>query len=405
MSGVSHNLGLSFPCVAKVVQLALFVCILIGIMLWFMCLSDMDMPCANTSKWLREHHHLEKNPDTNYNVSDTIVITLQCNEYDILGLWIEYHAEIFGINNIIILDNYSTRPDVIDLLKDWEARGLRVLWEQGPYLEKGDLVLEAATKYSSLGDSQVLIPVDIDEFLAVFDTSANGGMPIVNKYLVHQEIKKFQESAFAAIGLRPYYESMAVYANDTVHTVGTFYKNAYTEKHAKKMVRLNTVKRIDHGAHKVIFKEDGGNYIRSSTMILGYLHYHHRGPERTLQRALIDCASLNLIPTDSTLESIKQGDIRTLIIEGIKGHVPGHHKLSELLAYIDGGLTAPLLLHPLGFDEKDKVTLPPLSVLIRMLAGQNRSVHVVSETVQQPMHPPPHYPQRLALRSNKTELK
>lgn len=362
---------LSNDCfVSKFIQVALFVCILMGNMLWFMNLTDIDLPTnVNTHKWLLEHPNLDPSLDTSYKVTDIIVVSLQCNEFDILGLWIEYHAEIFGVENIVILDNYSTRSDVIAILKDWEAKGLRVLWEQGPYLKKGDLVLEAATKYGSLNKTQVLIPIDIDEFLAVFDAPLNGGTPVVNKFLILQEIRRFQESTFAAIGLRPYYESMAEFANDTVTTITSFYKNAYTEKHAKKMVRLNTVKRIDHGAHKVNFK-DGGRKVRSSTMNLGYLHYHHRGPERTLQRALIDCASLKLIPSNSTLESIKEEEVRNTIITGIEDHVPGHHKLSELLAYIDEGMTAPLLLHPLSFDDADKISLPPLPALIEMMAGQ-----------------------------------
>jgi hypothetical protein len=355
------RLVLSFACVAKAIQLSLFICVLLGIMFWFLNIGEITV-----SKTMWEGRTTVP-VKMDYNSTNTLVITLQCNEFDILGLWLEYHSRIFGVENIIVLDNFSTLPDVIDTLKAWETKGVRVLWEQGPYVRKGDLILRAARQYGSLNNSQVLIPMDIDEFIAVFEPSADIAHPIVDRQLVFREINRFQESTYDAIGLRPYYEAMAVHSNDTVHTVHRFFRNVYTERHAKKMVRLNTIRLIDHGAHKVLFLDDGGYHVQSSTMFLGYLHYHHRGPVRTLERALIDCRSLMLIPSNSTLQNLESA--RDMIIAGIENHKPGHHKLSELLAYLDEGISAPLLLHPMGLDDKI-VSMPPLGALIDQLETQ-----------------------------------
>lgn len=351
------------PSVAKAGHLVLYLCFILSVVIWFISLSDMliskEVPFA-TSEYLR----FREMPQTlSVNSTNVTLITLQCNEWDILGPWLEYHAAIFGVHNILLLDNHSDRPDVLALLRLWESRGLRVLWEQGPYLKKGDLILKAAHKYLSNNIDQIIIPIDIDEFITVFST--NGlGIPVINKNLILQEIQKFQLSSYSGLGLRPYYESISTNINDTLLTIKYFYKNIYTERHSKKMVKLNTVTKIDHGSHEVLFK-DNNYYVLSSTMGLGYLHYHHRGPMRTIQRALVDCIGMNKIPKNATLETITE--FKDIIQSGINKRVPGHHKLTELLAYIEEGFNAPLLLHPLGFDENNKIEVVPIPELIKQL--------------------------------------
>lgn len=65
-------------------------------------------------------------------------VTMTKNEGDILNYWLEYHSALFGVRNIVVLDNYSADNTTIGLLRAWKRRGVRVAYKQGPYDAMGD---------------------------------------------------------------------------------------------------------------------------------------------------------------------------------------------------------------------------------------------------------------------------
>lgn len=59
------------------------------------------------------------------------VICMIRNEQDILQYWVRYHAAVFGLENLAVLDNFSDDNITISLLNKWEKRGLKVIRKQG----------------------------------------------------------------------------------------------------------------------------------------------------------------------------------------------------------------------------------------------------------------------------------
>ena len=281
------------------------------------------------------------------------LITFQKNEFDIINEWMEYHTYIFGVENVILIDNFSDDKRVIESLKNWEQKGVKIIWDQGPYNHKGNLILQAGKN----SKKDILIPIDIDEFLAIFDEN---GIPIISKDLILREVRRFQNSAFSSLGLRPYYNSISINTNDTLGSLEYFLKNSYTEKHAKKMVKTDHILKIDHGSHKIQFIDDT-LYQQSSTKRLGYLHYHHRGPERTLQRALIDAIGFGYLPVIKIDQIHKY---RSTIYNNIQRRVPGNHKLTQLLAYIDEGLNSSAFLYKGILPNVTMIRVPNISTIL-----------------------------------------
>ncbi|MEL8650170.1 hypothetical protein J4W43_21295, partial [Escherichia coli] len=56
-------------------------------------------------------------------------LMMQKNESRLLKSWLDYHAIIFGLENMYVYDNGSTEKECIDTLKMYERNGLNVEWK------------------------------------------------------------------------------------------------------------------------------------------------------------------------------------------------------------------------------------------------------------------------------------
>lgn len=93
------------------------------------------------------------------------VFCMQKEEEDILEDWILYHAHLFGMDNLYIVDNYSNDSSV-SILRKYEPLGLH--WEQLPdYPKKGDYLFSLIKQHQD--DCDFAIPLDIDEFVGIMD--------------------------------------------------------------------------------------------------------------------------------------------------------------------------------------------------------------------------------------------
>lgn len=93
------------------------------------------------------------------------IFCMQKDEEDILEEWILYHAHLFGMGNIYIIDNFSQEPS-LNILRKYESKGL--YWYQQPdYTKKGDYLYELIKKTKD--ECDLAIPLDIDEFIGFVD--------------------------------------------------------------------------------------------------------------------------------------------------------------------------------------------------------------------------------------------
>src|SRR2546428_13637720 len=93
------------------------------------------------------------------------VFCMQKDEDDILTEWILYHAHLFGMNNLYIIDNHSGRQSK-SILEKYKAQGLNV-FERSDYAKKGDYLFEMIRE--TVNDHDIAIPLDMDEFIGVLD--------------------------------------------------------------------------------------------------------------------------------------------------------------------------------------------------------------------------------------------
>lgn len=85
------------------------------------------------------------------------------DECDIIELWIKYYGYIFGLNNLYIIDNYST-DGTYEICKKYIDKGIH-LTRHNNYLKKGELMTNIKNTSKPY---DFFFPVDVDEFLVLY---------------------------------------------------------------------------------------------------------------------------------------------------------------------------------------------------------------------------------------------
>jgi Glycosyl transferase family 2 len=99
-------------------------------------------------------------------------ITMQKNEGQLLKQWIEYHADLFGKENLFIFDNASEDPDTISVLDDYQRKGVRVNRDYSAkedFEKKGTIIGNLIKELSRERRYDIYMPLDTDEFVGVSD--------------------------------------------------------------------------------------------------------------------------------------------------------------------------------------------------------------------------------------------
>lgn len=114
---------------------------------------------------------------------------MQKDEDDILETWIIYHAYLFGLSNIHIIDNNSGEKS-IQILERYKSIGLNIRTRPN-YSYKGDYLCEWIKE--TCGEYDIAIPIDIDEFIAVVNTN-NSSDEILMKLI--KKLKSFDANYY-----------------------------------------------------------------------------------------------------------------------------------------------------------------------------------------------------------------
>lgn len=278
-----------------------------------------------------------KNPSFDQN--KFIVSLMVKEESDILDHWINYHSIIFGNENILINDNNSENPKTVEILKNWQRKGVHVYYNQGPYGKKGEICLKNARLVSP--NATVIFPVDADEFLVAYKkkisyidekTKIESFVPVVNLTMIYDELNSFlMNKEVSTLGLTFYPTSMFQYANDSIETVVYYRSMVYPDAACKKIFKLPKLLELNHGNHNG--KMSSGDYQSSNA--LGLFHYHFRNPIVTVLRAIEDAKGFDYLPINTTLDTLPI--YHEHIKDILKNHPdsPGNHKLHQLAGYLN----------------------------------------------------------------------
>jgi hypothetical protein len=275
------------------------------------------------------------------------IVALQKDEVALLSYWLEYHSKIVKLENIVVLDNHSEARGTRQILHAWAAKGLHVLFHQGPYTKKGELTSQAF--HLILPHVDVIIPLDLDEFLFAF----NGDQPIVSKTKILSTLNQFwAQQKSSCMGLQQYYSNAIIRTNQTLETIDRVVFVMFEMNDAKKIAKARDAVQFDHGNHHVLLKRHKGfwGYPENCTTgngSLGLLHYHFSNPETVARRAVMDAVEFGNLPAGFTLEKAKANKEIVENANHTFHALPGGHKLGEILRYIKNDPNSRIFLtHP-----------------------------------------------------------
>jgi hypothetical protein len=254
------------------------------------------------------------------------VVTIVKDDAEALDLWLQYHVALFGVHNITVMDNFSTENSTIELLKSWEARGLNVLYKQGPYLNKGELTYDVFMKHYPHVD--IAVPLDIDEFIIHFNAS---GAPTVSRSKVLEELEYMKRTGDSCWALSENYNSHCV-SNVQMGNIDQYLPQIWLLSMAKKIVLRSQLLGLDHGNHHP--KLVSGKCI-SAQGHLGKLHFHFRDPKALVIRSIRESIELGSLPPGATMDNIMNYYEDMVTMRNNK--VAGFHKFRDILAYLDHG--------------------------------------------------------------------
>lgn len=106
-------------------------------------------------------------------------LLMQKNEGPLLDVWISYHANIFGAENIFIYDNGSTDIVTKEVLRAALRSGVNVDWDNNTkkhFEEKGRIITAKIQGLDSFGAYDFFFPLDCDEFVAA--ELCDGGLSV-----------------------------------------------------------------------------------------------------------------------------------------------------------------------------------------------------------------------------------
>jgi len=195
------------------------------------------------------------------------ILTMQKIEDLLLEPWIQYYAKLMPYENICIVDNNSTNEKVIEILKIYEKKGVKVYYEYNrpqDFEAKGPILKDLAQKLYSNCDFVFFF--DADEFIYLNIDDGKYDAEDIHNYLL--TLPKKDNSIYEL--------------SKTIINVP--YKQNYYSKydnHIKVFFRGGTVKDLCTGFHN-------GNWSIKSEKIKTYfatVHFHNKPYNKIVEAA------------------------------------------------------------------------------------------------------------------------
>jgi hypothetical protein len=232
-------------------------------------------------------------------LNNVCIVSFCKDEYELIEDFINYHAYLFGIHNIYIIDNNSTHPHVLNIYEQFKQKGGNLSY-CSYYNQQGSKTTEIMNlnkhKY------QYLIGLDIDEFINLRNSE---DLSDITNYFnnLPKDIEKFVISCFNSVtdpNNSNYINNKISYPPRNINyfiDMGYTNTNSYTKKC---FYKSNTFISTYLGNHD-------GNTFNNTQMVsdIVYYHYHHTGARRLYERACDNVIGFNYINSnDSLLEKI-----------------------------------------------------------------------------------------------------
>lgn len=248
------------------------------------------------------------------------VFCLTKNEYDLIEDYIIFYGSLVGYENVVIIDNGSTHPEVPGIYRKYEAKGVRIHVDDRQMKKQADIMTDCMRLYQN--ECEFMLPLDTDEFLYTLN-----GKPLAPHTIatILQDVPK----VFSGIFYKHVLDSV-------VDPLDPSYKQFCHQNPVRSMTKFKV-----SSIQKVIVRSSAFNYMimgnheanthygyRMVCHDLGLLHFHNTGPARKYERALQTITELGFIKPDLT-------NIPQLIVD-CKAFVPcvGGHAYSQFICFL-----------------------------------------------------------------------
>ena len=224
------------------------------------------------------------------------------DEDDIIRPWIEYYGKLFGYNNLYIIDNFSS-DETFTICQEYLNKGIHLKQEKN-YKKKGVFM----TNLKNNIKCDIFIPIDIDEFMVLYDKDNNvitcDNVVMYLNTLINENPKNPLFKTEYISPIRTNNNSGCILEQFTHSNKSNKYNN-FAKTFIQNRIKNRII--IDHGNHI-----NTSNYMRTDLYLV---HYHRRGDIKHKKKVKNNVIGLGYSDNLKTLKELYKN----------KGLPGGHH--------------------------------------------------------------------------------
>lgn len=232
------------------------------------------------------------------------IFSMVKNEVDIVRAWVKYHASLVGLQNLVVLDNNSTDGTREALVH------LNVTTRNAPdYRRKGEYMTALARE----APNELVIPMDIDEFLVLYEKETNSiSCNVLSVLTSLPALPVYKMNYIDAKNLAEYSTAPIQATHGRYNNYGGVAKSFF---HTSKFTG-----QIDHGNH---FPTP---YYMPTPLCL--VHYHYRNRNQYFEKVRCNLEGFGYPMNDLP-------KLKALLAQ----HCSGHHHVATQISILEGKYT------------------------------------------------------------------
>jgi hypothetical protein len=218
------------------------------------------------------------------------VILLTRDETDLIDDFLAYWGGLFDPENVIVVDNGSTHPRVLETYDRHVAKGGTVIVDRRPFNEAVGFMTEHMKAIADSGSCEWIFPIETDEFVFFHPFLGRGETrPLSNEIreAVHQQLNDVPSSV--GVLKYGYFWGSSVDPADDAYVRGSYKRPAtdmtrfYDQGWDKLIVRSSAFEAMMQWCHHAACKP---GYVIGQSRHLGLLHFHDAGKKRAVERSI-----------------------------------------------------------------------------------------------------------------------
>ena len=195
--------------------------------------------------------------DVGHELPAIALILMQKNEGALLRSWFGYHVRFTLPHHIHIVDNGSSDPVTIAVLKSLEQAGANVDYSRNSsadYQKKHEIVQKVVLKLQKAGQFDFVIPLDCDEFLACISSER---IPQFKVPEIYAELTRYSNAMGPLVMAGSFY-------NNPRHLGSFFFSRELAVFFAR-----DEIKSIDHGYHSATTLS-GADAVQTNIVVMHF---------------------------------------------------------------------------------------------------------------------------------------